>query len=77
MFDSDPAEGVMRFIREEDAVALIRLEYAEMPDLRLTFWQAQRLFNFSDDACERALSWLVRSGFLARLPDETYVRREA
>jgi hypothetical protein len=53
---------------------LIRLEYAEMPDLQLTFWQAKRLWNLSDELCERALSDLVRSGFLVRTLEGLYVR---
>jgi hypothetical protein len=60
----------------EEAVQLIEMEYAEMPGLRLTFWQAQRLWNFSDDLCDRALSALLRTGFLMRTSDGTYVRSQ-
>jgi len=58
----------------EEAVQLIQMEYAEMPGLRLTFWQAQRLWNLSEDLCQRALGALTASGFLARRPDGTYIR---
>ena len=58
-----------------DAVELIQMEYAEMPELRLTFSQAQRLWNFSEELCERALTSLIGSGFLVRTPDGSYVRR--
>ena len=58
-----------------DAVELIRMEYSELPELRLTFWQAQRLWNFSEELCERSLTALIAAGFLARTPDGAYVRR--
>ena len=58
-----------------EAVELIQMEYAEMPELRLTFWQAKRLWNLSEDLCERALNALIVSGFLVRTPDGSYVRR--
>lgn len=65
----------MQFMPIIEAVELIQMEYAEMPELKLTFSQAQRLWNFSDDLCERALTALMASGFLARTPDGSYVRR--
>ena len=65
----------MQFMPIIDAVELIRMEYSELPELRLTFWQAQRLWSFSEELCERALTALIASGFLARTPDGVYVRR--
>jgi hypothetical protein len=65
----------MQFMPIIDAVELIRMEYSELPEPRLTFWQAQRLWNFSEELCERALTALMASGFLARTPDGAYVRR--
>jgi hypothetical protein len=59
----------------ENAVELIRMEYAEMPGLNLTFWQAQRLWNLSNEQCQGALAVLTGSGFLARTTDGAYVRR--
>jgi hypothetical protein len=50
------------------------MEYAEMPGLKLAFWQAQRLWNLSDQLCHRALATLTGSGFLTRTPDGVYVR---
>lgn len=67
----------MPFMPIAEAVELIRMEYAEMPELRLTFCQAQRLWNFSEELCERALTALIGSGFLVRTPDGSYVRRSA
>jgi hypothetical protein len=59
----------------QDTVALMRMEYAEMPDLKLTFWQARRLWNVSDDVCGHALMALTTSGFLTRTPEGQYIRR--
>jgi hypothetical protein len=67
----------MRFMPVHDAVALIQMEYAEMPELRLTFLQARRLWNLSEELCERALTQLLVSGFLGRTPDGSYVRGSA
>jgi hypothetical protein len=58
-----------------DAVQLIQMEYAEMPDLKLTFRQAQRLWSLSAELCERALTSLVASGFLMLISSGFYVRR--
>jgi hypothetical protein len=48
-----------------------------MPELKLTSWQAQRLWNLSDELCERALAALIGSGFLARTPDGAYVHGQS
>jgi hypothetical protein len=64
----------MPFLAVEEAIQLIQMEYAEMPELRLTFWQARRLWNLSDELCQRALATLTRSGFLALTADGAYVR---
>jgi len=57
-----------------DAVELMRMEYAEMPGLSLTFWQAQRLWNLSEEVCQCALAVLTDCGFLARANGGAYVR---
>jgi hypothetical protein len=68
----------VEFIELEDAIELIRMEYAEMPGLQLTFWQAQRLWNLPGELCASALTALIRSGFLIKTPDGIYTsRREA
>ena len=63
----------MALLDVEEAVELIQMEYAEMPELKLTFWQAQRLWNLSEELCQRALAALVTSGFLARTSEGAYV----
>ena len=64
----------MVFMQVQDAMELIRLEYAENPELDLTFWQARHLWRLSDELCERALAGLVRSGFLIRTSQGGYAR---
>ncbi len=59
----------------DDAVQLIKMEYAEMPDLKLTFFQAQRLWNLSSELCDSALRTLDGTGFLQRTVDGCYIRR--
>jgi hypothetical protein len=60
----------------EVRIALLRIqtEYVEMPDLKLTARQAQRLWNLSHDVWETALAVLMRKQFLVRTRDGSYVR---
>src|SRR5262245_5863785 len=51
-----------------------RGEFLEMPGLRLTFQQAQRLWGLDEDTCASLLETLVVSGFLVRSDDEQYAR---
>ena len=60
--------------RLREALLRIRTEYVEMPDLKLTARQAQRLWNLSHDVCDTALAALVREGFLAQALNGAYVR---
>ena len=46
-------------MRVEDAVEFIRMEYAELPGLQLTFWQVQHLWRLSHDECASALKALI------------------
>ena len=66
----------MEAIRIDDALRRIRVEYIEMPDLKLTRAQARRLWNLPQDACDQALAILVRSGFLGQTTDGQYLRRD-
>ena len=50
----------------------IRAEFRDMPGLRLTCGQAQRLFGIRADICERVLSTLVAEGTLRRAADDRY-----
>ena len=49
-------------------------EYHEMPGLKLTEVQAQRLWGLDDRTCDLVLMALVEQQFLKRTPAGTYVR---
>jgi hypothetical protein len=66
----------MRATQLEDAIELIKMEFLETPRLRLTFWQAQRLWDMPEDVCEEAFKTLARSGFLKRRTNGIYVSRD-
>ena len=58
----------------DDAVHLIKMEYGEMPDLKLTLRQIQRLWCLSFEQCDQAVTALTSSGFLFRTGGGFYVR---
>ena len=53
----------------------IQIEYIEMPDLKLTVAQLRRLCALPPDVCEAAVADLVRSGFLWKTGEGTFLRR--
>ena len=53
----------------------IQIEYIEMPDLKLTVAQLRRLCALPPDVCETAVADLVRSGFLWKTGEGTFLRR--
>jgi hypothetical protein len=55
----------------------VRSEYSEMPCLRLTCAQAQRLFDLRSDICQRVMSALIARGVLVRGADSRYGLRES
>ena len=57
-----------------DALQRIRNEFLEMPGLRLTAAQAQRLWSLERLMCESLLAALVDSKFLTRTGDGAFVR---
>jgi hypothetical protein len=59
------------------ALHRIRMEYVEMPEMKLTLGQMRRLLNLPVDACEVALATLVDTGFLVRRTDGAFVRGPA
>ncbi len=63
-------------IDEESVGIRIRAEYLESPGLRLTKRQAQRLWGMDRETCEQVLDHMVRSQFLRRRDDDTYVRQD-
>lgn len=61
----------------EEALRRARAEFLEMPGLRLTVAQAQRLWDLDQTVCETLLGVLTEAGFLRRTRDGTYGRVEA
>jgi hypothetical protein len=57
-----------------DALERIRAEYVEMPGMRLTAAQVQRLWGIDSAQCSSALAVLVRERFLCTNDDGTYSR---
>jgi len=56
------------------AVRRVKGEYLEMPGLRLTPAQAQRLWGLDREACNALLGALVDTKFLSRTRDGAFVR---
>jgi len=54
-----PAPDRRNHASRETLLMRVRGEFAEMPCLRLTRGQAQRLFDLRPDICERVLATLV------------------
>ena len=57
-----------------NALQRIRGEYLEMPGLRLTTAQAQRLWGIDQVTCVMMLEALVEARFLSRTGDGAFVR---
>lgn len=58
----------------DDILHRICGEYLEMPGLRLTRAQAQRLWGLDEQTCGRMLDSLTADKFLYRRSDGTYTR---
>ena len=58
----------------DELMLLIRMEYEEMPDLKLTLQQARRLWDVPLELCDAALGVLVSNGFLFRTKDGWFLR---
>ncbi len=60
----------------EDVLPRVRTEYLEMPGLRLTAAQAQRLWGLDPTARDTVLTALDEAKCLRRLGDATFVQFE-
>jgi hypothetical protein len=60
----------------QDVLHRIQGEFLEMPGLRLTLLQAQRLWRLDETSCNAALRALVDARFLARTHDGAFVRHD-
>jgi hypothetical protein len=58
----------------EDLIRRVQGEYLEMPGLRLTTAQAQRLWGLDRAACDAVLSALVDAKFLFSSRDGAFAR---
>jgi hypothetical protein len=61
-------------VLSEDVLRRICGEYAEMPGLRVTQQQAQRLWALDAATCRAALEFLTSVGFLCKKNTEQYAR---
>lgn len=59
--------------RAPDLVVRVISEYREMPGLRLTAAQAQRLWNLDRARCDAVLGTLTDACVLRRMPDGSFV----
>lgn len=60
-----------------DLLRRVEVEYHDMPGLRLTRAQAQRLFGLREDICVRVLDALVQARILRIDPSGSFVRNGA
>ena len=63
-------------MRIDDVLQRIQGEFVEMPGLRLTPAQAQRLWGLERDVCDALLGALVDAKFLAQTRDGAFVRMD-
>src|SRR5262245_52607114 len=61
-------------VEVEQMLSRICAEFLEMPGLRLTRIQAQRLWGLDELTCGRVLDMLLDAGFLQRTRNDTYAR---
>ena len=60
----------------DDVLQRIQGEFVEMPGLRLTAAQAQRLWGLERDVCDALLGALVDARFLSQTRDGAFVRQD-
>jgi hypothetical protein len=58
----------------DDLLQRVYGEFLEMPGLRLTCPQAQRLWGLDEQTCRTVLDFLVEARFLCRLDRGAYFR---
>ncbi len=59
----------------EDTLRRVRAEFLEMPGLKLTIAQAQRLWGVDRSTCEALIEELTETRFLARTRDGAVILR--
>lgn len=63
-------------MRIDEVLQRIQGEFVEMPGLRLTAAQAQRLWGLERDVCDALLGALVDARFLAQTRDGSFIRMD-
>lgn len=63
----------LKTAQDETLIRRIRAEFLEMPGLRLTKAQAQRLWGLEPGTCEHVLQTLMQTRFLAQTRDGSFV----
>lgn len=63
-------------MRIDEVLQRIQGEFVEMPGLRLTAAQAQRLWGLERDVCDALLGALVDAKFLSQTRDGAFVRTD-
>ena len=63
-------------MRIDEVLQRIQGEFVEMPGLRLTAPQAQRLWGLERDVCDALLAALVDAKFLSQNRDGAFMRTE-
>ena len=63
-------------MRIDEVLQRIQGEFVEMPGLRLTPAQAQRLWGLERDTCDALLGALVDAKFLSQTRDGAFVRMD-
>ena len=63
-------------MRIDDVLQRIQGEYTEMPGLRLTPAQAQRLWGLDRTVCEQLFDVLVKAKFLSQTRDGSFVKTD-
>jgi len=66
---------MIQFSTPEDTLRRVRAEFLEMPGLKLTVPQAQRLWGFDRPTCEAVIEVLTEARFLSRTRDGAVVLR--
>ena len=76
MAHSHPRPDTWGAVHEVVARRVYR-EFLEMPDLRVSLREAQRLFGLPETECAMVLDCLAEFGVLIRLPNGRYMRPAA
>jgi hypothetical protein len=67
-------DKTLAIMSREQILSRIRSEYLEMPGLKLTCAQAQRLWAMDQQTCSEVLDSLTEDRFLRRRDDGSYSR---